>query len=373
MISDDVAGALELAVRWAAGQGDAAPPALGRFIRTAKLSKAQQRAVFAVLDADPVLRLQVLAGTAGRTVSPTVRAWLEGATMAEAMVAGPANRSERRRAVAEQRAVEAERELASVRAQLAARETAFDRALDDAQRRVAGVEKEHRRAVEARDAANHRAASSEEQVVVLTSALGEAQRRVGELEQALTECRSSLARALAAAAEADPGETFAGLVGATGDDSLLLRRRATRRRHSVPSGVVLDSADGVRFLLCIPGVLVVVDGYNVAKQGVATDDLAGQRAAVANRCVELAHRYGTAFIVVFDGDSSVVGSPSNTRSIRVIFSPTGTTADELIAAIVDRTAPTRQLVVVSSDRAVGAHADRRGAFVLRSDVFRASS
>jgi hypothetical protein len=330
--------------------------------------------VFAALDADPVLRAQVLAGLAGRTVSPTVQLWLEGGTMAEAMIAGPADRSERRRRVAaEQRAVDAERELATWRQQLAGRDAAADRALDEVRRRIAVLEKEHLRAVDALDAATRRATSAEKRVVTLTAALEQAEHRAGELEDALADSRASLERALAAAAEADTGETFAALVGATGDGPLPVRRRAPRRRHTVPSGVALDTADGVRFLLCLPGVLVVVDGYNVAKQGAATDDLAGQRATVVNRCVELAHRHGTAFIVVFDGDSSVVAPPLSTRSIRVIYSPTGTTADEVIAGIVDRTAATRQIVVVSSDRAVGAHADRGGAFVLRSEVFRADS
>jgi predicted RNA-binding protein with PIN domain len=69
--------------------------------------------------------------------------------------------------------------------------------------------------------------------------------------------------------------------------------------------------------------------------------------------------------VVFDGQDAQRG-PRASRAIRVHFSASGQTADELIGDLVAAAPIDRPVVVVSSDRAVQRHARALGAAVMSS-------
>ena len=75
--------------------------------------------------------------------------------------------------------------------------------------------------------------------------------------------------------------------------------------------------------------------------------------------------------MVFDGVTGEV-SPVASRSIAVRYSPTGVTADEMIADTLGSLSDDEAVIVVSSDREVADDARRQGATVLRSSAFLAA-
>ncbi|MCC9308747.1 NYN domain-containing protein [Kitasatospora sp. RB6PN24] len=106
-------------------------------------------------------------------------------------------------------------------------------------------------------------------------------------------------------------------------------------------------------LLAIPQVHLVVDGYNVTKTGYPALPLEQQRLRLLGGLAMLAQRTQAEVTCVFDGqdlDVPVIMAPP--RGVRVRFSRTGQTADELIRQLVRAEPQGRPVVVVSADREV---------------------
>jgi predicted RNA-binding protein with PIN domain len=95
-----------------------------------------------------------------------------------------------------------------------------------------------------------------------------------------------------------------------------------------------------------------------------------QRSVLLDAVENLARRFGSDLTVVFDG-ADVVGAASDQRRlVRVVFSPEGVTADDVIRAEVTRLPATRHVVVVTNDaeiirdvRAAGANTVSSGRFL----------
>ncbi|MFL6138316.1 MAG: NYN domain-containing protein [Frankiaceae bacterium] len=118
-------------------------------------------------------------------------------------------------------------------------------------------------------------------------------------------------------------------------------------------------------LLGLPGVHLVVDGYNVTKSGYGGLSLENQRARLLTGLAALAARTGCEVTCVFDG--AALDTPLTTgmpRGVRVRFSAAGETADEVIRRLVRAEPPGRPVVVVSSDREVADGVRRAGARAL---------
>jgi predicted RNA-binding protein with PIN domain len=106
-------------------------------------------------------------------------------------------------------------------------------------------------------------------------------------------------------------------------------------------------------LLRVPGVHVVVDGYNVTKAGYGTLALEAQRNRLLAGLSGLAAQTGVEMTAVFDG--AVRDAPVATaapRGVRLLFSAPGQIADDLIRELVRAEPVGRPVVVVSSDREV---------------------
>ncbi|MFI9272489.1 NYN domain-containing protein [Kitasatospora sp. NPDC052896] len=115
-------------------------------------------------------------------------------------------------------------------------------------------------------------------------------------------------------------------------------------------------------LLAIPQVHLVVDGYNVTKTGYPTLPLEQQRMRLLGGLAMLAQRTQAEVTCVFDGqdlDVPVIMAPP--RGVRVRFSRTGQTADELIRQLVRAEPQGRPVVVVSADREVADGVRKAGA------------
>ncbi len=146
---------------------------------------------------------------------------------------------------------------------------------------------------------------------------------------------------------------------------------ARRTPMGIPGGVISTSAEAAEFLLR-SGALVTVDGYNVAKRGWPDVALEQQRAALLARVENLVAAIDVDLVVVFDG-ADVVGAHSPARrSVRVVFSPAGVTADDIIRDIVDATDYERHVVVVTDDREIIDDVRGAGANTISANAFLAA-
>jgi predicted RNA-binding protein with PIN domain len=106
-------------------------------------------------------------------------------------------------------------------------------------------------------------------------------------------------------------------------------------------------------LLALPQVHLIVDGYNVTKEGYGGLSLEVQRARLLTGLAALAARCGAEVTCCFDGAAldalpSLPPVPAQ-RGVRVRFSEPGVIADDLIRRLVRAEPPGRPVVVVSSD------------------------
>jgi predicted RNA-binding protein with PIN domain len=118
-------------------------------------------------------------------------------------------------------------------------------------------------------------------------------------------------------------------------------------------GLTADDPALLDQLLGVPGVHLVVDGYNVTKTGYGALSLEAQRARLLGGVAGLAAQTGAETTVVFDGAvrEAPTAAPAP-RGVRLLFSAPGQIADDLIRELVQAEPQGRPVVVVSSDREV---------------------
>lgn len=128
-------------------------------------------------------------------------------------------------------------------------------------------------------------------------------------------------------------------------------QRSRRTPIRLRRGAVEGSADAIEQLLSTPGVIVLVDGYNVAMAAWPGLSKTAQRDSLIRMAADAASRYGTDIHLVFDGVGD--GTRPNVTTalpVRVHFSDSDTEADDVIIDMVAAT--TGPMVVVTSDRRI---------------------
>lgn len=131
--------------------------------------------------------------------------------------------------------------------------------------------------------------------------------------------------------------------------------------HGVGRGLSADDPALLRGLLDLPRMHLVVDGYNVTKTAWPSLPLDQQRARLVGAVAALVAGKGAETTLVFDGaNSSEAPSVRAPRGIRVLFSPPGVIADDLIRQLVAREPQGRPVVVITSDRALAESMVRHG-------------
>jgi predicted RNA-binding protein with PIN domain len=146
----------------------------------------------------------------------------------------------------------------------------------------------------------------------------------------------------------------------------------TERRMPVPlpGGVLDDSVDAAIHLLRTPGVVLVVDGYNVTMTGWRELGARAQRRRLVAALADLAARTSTRVELVFDGadvgDGPVTVPAPARQLVRVRFSPPGVEADDVVLDLVAQLPAAWPVVVASSDNRVREGARRAGANLLYS-------
>ena len=155
-----------------------------------------------------------------------------------------------------------------------------------------------------------------------------------------------------------------------GDQLTALVATGPRRRQpvEVPRPAAKDPRLTTEFLLKVPGIVVVVDGYNVAKLGWPDLSLELQRIKMLDAVDGLARRFGTEFVVVIDG-ADVVGAHADRRRLaRVRYSPAGVKADDVIREEIAGLDVGRSAAVVTNDREVRRDVMAAGANIITSDA-----
>jgi predicted RNA-binding protein with PIN domain len=114
--------------------------------------------------------------------------------------------------------------------------------------------------------------------------------------------------------------------------------------------------------LALPRAHLIVDGYNVTKNGWESSPLEAQRARLLRELAPLAARSRAEVTVVFDGaELSARPVAATPRGVRVLFSPPRVTADEVVRDLTRAEPAGRPVVVVSSDKQVRRWAVEAGA------------
>ncbi len=362
------------------------PAELRPWLRRAHLGTAGRRAVRRILDADDDLRRTVAALASPDLVDEIGLLWLRRPAGWEDTVdvllgegGGGATPSERRRrqraeSAADRWQAEAERlrrrlvaseagrddalaGLAATAAQLDAQRAEWAAAMSAADRRLAEAMARHQVLAVERDAALARLASSE-----AASAAA-----VDGLRRAVTEAESARDAVLAERAAGELPLLARVLPGVS--------RARPARRHPIglPGGLRADAPAATEHVLRTAQVVVLVDGYNVAKLAWPEHRLDDQRELLVEAAERVARRWGTEIVVVFDGAEVVGAATASRRVVAVTFSPAGVTADDVLRRLAAALPADRPVVVVTDDRAIIADVRRLGCNVLPSAAFAATA
>ncbi len=176
--------------------------------------------------------------------------------------------------------------------------------------------------------------------------------RLRLLLDTVTEATAGLRRELALPpVERLPADTLPARTPTASDTASRVRR-----------GLALDDPEALKRLLELPRVHLVVDGYNVSKAAWPATPLEDQRTRLIGKVSTLVAGRGAETTVVFDAaNANEVPALPTPKHIRVLFSPPGVIADDLIRQLVAHEPAGRPVVVVSSDRELAASVVRRGA------------
>lgn len=362
-------------------------PAELRHLRVASApSKRASETVRRVLDRDDRFRELVADQASPALVDEIGLLWLRRPTGWEETARvlfvdqqpGPVHRLDRQRRAAEAEAARLTEALADVqranarlRLQLSEqgsvsdeRQTALDaanRQLDELRARLAASDEA--RDIERRAAQAHVEELGKERAR-LTSELLDQGRRLTELTSALDASHRALDDALAdLAAWSQPPEPL------QIDGVRRLRQPTARQPLAIPGGLLSTTIGAARHLLSATAVVVVIDGYNVAKLGWPELDLAGQRSALVAAAESVARRWGRRVEVFFDG-AEVPGSSTTRRLVvHVVYSAAEQSADDAIRARVASIPLRRPVVVVTDDRQIVDDVRRAGCNVVSSATF----
>lgn len=374
----------------------AIPDGLRRFTKSARLPAGALGQVRRVIEAEDEFRRVLGIAATPELVDEIGRLWLQrpdgwreridelvahdlrASEIAETEAA--VRREQRRREAAEQVAVRSRSEIAAMTArieQLDADLTAMRRRIDELVQAEDEVRAELRDArLEARHARDRERAAVEraERLEANTRAAADARDRAEAVRDEVlaervvdSEQRARLAQLAALARRLADGLDHLDAVGAGRDEGST--GDANRRTPiPVPGGLAASATASIDHLLR-SGAAILVDGYNVSMLGWPGLDLEAQRNALVDLLEAVTSRTGAEISVVFDGAAVVGAVADRRRSVRVVYSPPGVIADDVIRSEVDRLPASRHVVVVTSDAEIVRDVRAKGANTVASDRF----
>ena len=366
------------------------PSGLKRYMKMSRVPSAALGTIRKLVDGDEVFRTRIAAGALPELVDPIGRLWLQrpdgweadlaqfvadaDADEVAADAARQLKKAERRREAAEQVAARSRAEIVALTEQLAERGIVIDGLRSDVQKLADEIVEIRSELIDTRNDVRHardREQAALQKLASAETACNEALAARGTAEDVRDDVladralvaaeRSELARlASAAAALADQ------LAAAAAPPATGMPAPVKRKPLAMPGGVLGSSSAAAEFLLR-SGATVLVDGYNVAKLAWPSLDLDGQRVVLLDAIENLVKRFGSDISVVFDGADIVGAASEGRRVVRVMFSPAGVIADDVIRDEVRRLPATRNVVVVTNDQEIIADVRAMGANTLASD------
>ena len=367
------------------------PPELKPHLRANRIPTSALGPLRRAIEADDGFRRRLAAGVVDELVDPIGREWLcredgweqriaalvadEEERANDASAATQLRRAEKRREAAEQVALRTRAELVAA----AARLETMRRERDEARRQAAAVTGEveaARRDVEAARRgerhANDRARAAADRLGGVEAERAAAVARAAAAEGQRDALLAERAQRSGAPVSPDRLDAVRELArqarGVAERLERLVATPAPRTPLSLPGGAARESARATEHLLR-SGAVVLVDGYNVAKLGWPDDELATQRERLLEATDDLARRFASDLVVVFDGAEVTGGHTRRRRLTRVTWSPSGVTADDVIRAEVAAVPSARPVVVVTNDQAIRRDVAAAGANTLSSDAF----
>jgi predicted RNA-binding protein with PIN domain len=368
------------------------PAALKPFLKMQRLPATALGPVRRAIEADEQFRVRLAAGALPDLVDDIGLLWLQrppgwhdtitrlvverDAARDERSTSEALRRAERRREAAEVAAVRTRAELVTAAARISELDAELAAAKSELATAAATVESLRAELADARRTARH--AADREAAMA---------RRIDDAEQ-----RRSDAEGRAAVAERQRDDALAeraGLGVAGGANVADLRIAAERARGlaelladvvgrgapiartplGLPGGIRSDSRAAAEHLLRVDGAVVLVDGYNVAKLAFPELDLELQRERALDLVDDVVRRWSARITVVFDGADIEGAAATKRRLSRVVFSPGGVLADDVLRAEVAALPPSTKVVVVTSDEAVRRDVRAAGANTVSSRAF----
>lgn len=367
------------------------PPRLAPIVKFKKVPSKAKEVVLEVLDSDAEFRQRVLDNADEKAVGRVGMSYLERPDGWEAFIAqlveaaeepiiepsGMIKKLERQVAIGVQARDRALFETTELRAELAlvmSRVEAVEQERDGLEGEVKRLQASNAELVEQR----RRAVAELKQTEVVMARHVEERKRLESLVETMTAAQLATTAVGGGVTDVEVRSAADSLDQVLDDLRSQvdhLRRQATpelihaarRSPLPVPPGLFDDSEEMANYLLAIPNMLVLVDGYNVTKSAHGNWELEQQRDWLTQGLRSIAARTGASFDVVFDGADVVTsGEREVSNQVRVRFSPEGVEADDVIiesVSVVDRSRP---VTVVSSDRRVRSGAGDGGANLLTS-------
>ena len=344
------------------------------------------------IEADDVFRQRVALGVTPELVDEVGTLWLTQPTNwetdaaklivgmesaeQEAGLEAALRTSEKRRLAAEQVTLRTRADLVSLAEGLDSRESEIDVLRADLTKADDVLSEMKAEIIDVRNEARHARDRESAAVTKLQAAMAELEqvRRSSEQDEPLVpesapNNEGEIANAVQTAR--DLADQLASLLPDSAETSAVEPSRTTRpeRRQilPLPGGVISSSAEAALFFVRSDAE-ILVDGYNVAKLGWPRLDLEEQRNTLLDAVENLVRRYGADITVIFDG-ASIVGAHTGRRSLtRVVFSPQGVTADDVIRDEVRRIPATHSVVVVTNDAEIVRDVRADGANALPSNA-----
>lgn len=370
----------------------AVPGEIKQFFRTRRLPAAALGRVRRIVEGDADFRRRLAAGAVPELVDAIGMEWLRrdagwedrvATLLEEAETAAAHQAAERDARREEKRRIAAEEAATRTRVQL----VALSDRVTELEEEVASYRRQRQSEADdiavlrhdltaVRQDARHakdRAEADRQRLAAVESERDEHRRRAGHAEQQRDEL-------LVARAEQVGITVAAGQIAELRELAATARSLASRLASlvdvgpqrvavDVPSEVAKQPRRSAEYLLARPGMLVLVDGYNVAKLAWPDLSLEEQRERTLDVVDGVARRFTTEIAVIFDGASVIGAHAPHRRLARVRYSPPGVSADDVIRSEVSALGPHRPVTVVTNDAAIRRDVLANGANVVASDTF----